>query len=135
MWGSRTHHLVYEVVDNSIDEAMGGYCDNVVDINEDGSITVEDNGWYPVVSIKKKGFRHEVVMTKIGAGGNLIRIPIKCLEDFTVLGFRVNALSNHLRATVHVVTVKCMSKSMKRKALYPVKQIETTKEVLSLLLS
>jgi DNA gyrase subunit B len=39
------HHLVYEVVDNSIDEAMGGYCDTIiVDINEDGSITVEDNG-------------------------------------------------------------------------------------------
>jgi hypothetical protein len=55
-------------------------------------------------------------MTKIGAGGNLIRIPIKCLEDFTVLGFRVNALSNHLRATVHVVTVKCMSKSMKKES-------------------
>jgi DNA gyrase/topoisomerase IV subunit B len=43
MWGSRTHHLVYEVVDNSIDED-GGYCDTIVDINEDGSITVEDNG-------------------------------------------------------------------------------------------
>jgi DNA gyrase subunit B len=44
MWGSGLHHLVYEVVDNSIDEAMG-YCDTIiVDINEDGSITVEDNG-------------------------------------------------------------------------------------------
>jgi DNA gyrase subunit B len=42
------HHLVYEVVDNSIDEAMGGYCDTIVDINEDGSITVEDNGRYLV---------------------------------------------------------------------------------------
>jgi DNA gyrase subunit B len=53
------HHLVYEVVDNSIDEAMGGYCDTIVDINEDGSITVEDNGrGIPVEFIKKEGVSH-----------------------------------------------------------------------------
>ena len=66
------HHLVYEVVDNSIDEAMGGYCDKIsVIINEDNSITCQDNGrGIPVDLHKKEGISAlEVVMTKIGAGG------------------------------------------------------------------
>jgi DNA gyrase subunit B len=64
------HHLVYEVVDNS-DEAMGGHCDTIIVDNEDGSITVEDNGrGIPVGIHKKRGVSAlEVVMTKIGAGG------------------------------------------------------------------
>ncbi len=86
------HHLVYEVIDNSIDEALAGYCNTIiVYINEDNSITVIDNGrGIPTaMHTKEKKSALEVVMTVLHAGGNLIRIPTKYQGGFTAWVFLV----------------------------------------------
>ncbi|SDB67116.1 DNA gyrase subunit B [Flavobacteriaceae bacterium MAR_2010_188] len=121
------HHLVYEVVDNSIDEAMGGYCDTIkVIINEDNSVTTEDNGrGIPVGLHKKEGISAlEVVMTKIGAGGKFDKDSYKVSGGLHGVGVScVNALSEHLTATVHREGQIWEQEYQRGKALYPVKQI------------
>ncbi|GGE01151.1 DNA topoisomerase (ATP-hydrolyzing) subunit B [Planktosalinus lacus] len=125
------HHLVYEVVDNSIDEAMGGYCDRIdIWINEDGSLTVKDNGrGIPVDLHKKENVSAlEVVMTKIGAGGKFDKDSYKVSGGLHGVGVSVvNALSAHLKATVYRDGKIWEQEYKLGKTQYPVKSVgETT---------
>ncbi|MBW7869073.1 MAG: DNA topoisomerase (ATP-hydrolyzing) subunit B [Brumimicrobium sp.] len=124
------HHLVYEVVDNSIDEAMAGYCNQIfVTINEGESITVEDNGRGIPTAMHSKEKRSalEVVMTVLHAGGKFNKDNYKVSGGLHGVGVScVNALSDHLSAIVHRDGKVFQQEYSKGAPQYSVKEIGTT---------
>ncbi|AER40414.1 MAG: DNA topoisomerase (ATP-hydrolyzing) subunit B [Flavobacteriales bacterium] len=124
------HHLAYEVIDNSVDESLAGFCDKIwVTIHKDGFITVLDNGRGIPIDIHKKEGKSalEVVMTKIGAGGKFDKNSYKVSGGLHGVGIScVNALSRTLIVTIYRNGKVYQQEYFKGKALYDVKCLGRT---------
>lgn len=120
------HHLVYEIVDNAVDEALAGYCDTIgVTINPDNSITVVDNGRGIPVDIQKKAGKSalEVVFTILHAGGKFGGGGYKVSGGLHGVGASVvNALSEWLEVTVHHKGKKYFQRYERGKVVCPVQE-------------
>lgn len=125
------HHLVYEIVDNSIDEAMAGFCDNIeVIIHNDNSITVKDNGRGIPVDIHPKMNKPavEVAMTILHAGGKFSGDAYKVSGGLHGVGMSVvNALSEWLKVEVKINGIRYQQEYSRGKPLYDLKEAGTYK--------